>query len=179
MEKNKLKILLIEDNPGDARLISELLKEISSFDYTLITTSTLKEGCEQIKINHPDLILLDLNLPDSMGHNTFISIMDCCSDIPIILVSGVEDEELSLNLIKEGAQDYISKQRLNDSLLDKVILYSIERKRAERALKRKTEELENLNSHFVGRELKMVELKKEVNELLVRLGEKEKYKIVG
>jgi PleD family two-component response regulator len=172
---NKITILLIEDNPNDVRLIKELLKEINNFNYILQTSETLKDGCEQIKNIKPDLVLLDLNLPDSLGYQTFISTMKYCSDIPIILVSGLEDEELSLNLIKEGAQDYITKQRLSNSLLDKVILYSIERKRTERALKKKSEELESLNSHFVGRELKMIELKEEVNGLLIRLGEKEKY----
>ena len=176
---NKITILLIEDNPSDVRLIKELLKEIDNFSYNLLTSGTIKEGCDQIRNNKLDLILLDLNLPDSMGHQTFNAVLGCSSDIPIILISGVEDEELSLNLIKEGAQDYITKQRLSNSLLDKVILYSIERKKAERALKKKSDDLENLNSYFVDRELKMVELKKEVNELLKRLGEKGKYNIVG
>ncbi|HEY5509399.1 MAG TPA: response regulator [Prolixibacteraceae bacterium] len=120
-------ILLIEDNTQDIRLINEMLKEIRSFNYNLETVATLKEGCEQIQKNNFDIILLDLNLPDSTGRQTFQKVIDCCKEIPVVLITGIEDEELSLKLIKEGAQDYLTKQNLNPDLLGKSILYSIER----------------------------------------------------
>jgi PAS domain S-box-containing protein len=132
---NKIAILLVEDNNLDERLIKEMLKEISSFNYELITSGTLKDCCEQIQKKHFDIILLDLNLPDSTGQQTFQKANDCSKGIPIVLVSGLADEELSLKLIKEGAQDYITKQSLNSALLEKSILYSIERKQTELVLK--------------------------------------------
>jgi len=133
MKKNieEQKILIIEDNPGDSRLIKEMLKEITSFNYQLIIAETLKEGSEQIKKNTFIFILLDLNLPDSSGKQTFITIMKVAKDTPIILVSGIQDLELSVSLIKEGAQDYIIKNDLNKILLEKTIQYALIRKQVE------------------------------------------------
>lgn len=131
----KLTILLIEDNPSDIRLIKELLKEISGFNYFLMTSGSLKDACKQIDNSRVDIILLDLNLPDSLGYQTFVSVLECCGNVPIVLVSGLEDEELSLKLIQEGAQDYITKQSLNGALLGKTILYSIERRQLTKSLK--------------------------------------------
>jgi len=128
-------ILLIEDNPPDARLIREMLKDVSNFKSNLISTLTLKEGCEQIQKNNFDIILLDLNLPDSTGRQTFQKVIDCCKEIPVVLLTGIEDEKLSLKLISEGAQDYITKQSLNPYLLGKSILYSIERQALLRNIK--------------------------------------------
>jgi hypothetical protein len=128
-------ILLIEDNPGDIRLVKEMLNEITSFKYKLISTETLKDGCEQIMKNHFVLILLDLNLPDSTGKETFDTVKKFVEEIPVVLVSGLQDVELSLSLIKEGAQDYILKQDLNSNLLSKTIQYAVVRKKAEEELK--------------------------------------------
>src|SRR5665647_2571584 len=102
-------ILLIEDNPPDVRLIREMLKDVSNFKYNLISVLTLKEGCEQIQKNNFDIILLDLNLPDSIGRQTFQKVIGCSKEIPVVLLTGMEDEKLSLKLISEGAQDYITK----------------------------------------------------------------------
>jgi len=126
---SKQTILLIEDNPGDSRLINEMLKEITSINYQLIIAETLKEGCEEIKKNDLILILLDLNLPDSSGIKTFDTVMNFAQKIPVVLVSGMQDVELSLSLIKEGAQDYITKHDLNSPLLGKTIQFAIERKK--------------------------------------------------
>jgi len=128
-------ILLIEDNPPDVRLIREMLKDVSNFKSNLISVVTLKEGCEQIQKNNFDIILLDLNLPDSMGQQTFQKVIDCCKEIPVVLLTGNEDQELSVKLIMEGAQDYITKQSLNPDLLGKSILYSIERQALLRNIK--------------------------------------------
>jgi PAS domain S-box-containing protein len=128
-------ILLIEDNPGDSRLIIEMLKEITSNNYQLFVAETLKEGCEQIRKYNFILILLDLNLPDSRGKHTFDMVMKIAEKAPVVLVSGLDDEELSLSLIEEGAQDYILKQDLNRNLLSKIIQYALIRKKAEEELK--------------------------------------------
>ena len=128
-------ILLIEDNPPDVRLIRETLKDVSNFKSNLISVLTLKEGCEQIQKNNFDIILLDLNLPDSTGQQTFQKVIDCNNEIPVVLITGMEDEKLSLKLIMEGAQDYLTKQSLNPDLLGKSILYSIERQALLRNIK--------------------------------------------
>lgn len=128
-------ILLIEDNPSDVRLIREMLKEISYFKSNLISMETLIEDCEQIQKNNFDIILLDLK-PDSTGRQTFQKVIDCSKEIPVILITGIEDEKLALKLIMEGAQDYIPKQNLNPVLLGKSILYSIERQALLRNIKK-------------------------------------------
>lgn len=127
-------ILLIEDNPGDIRLVKEMLNEITSINYKLVSAETLKDGCRQIENCHFILVLLDLNLPDSTGKQTFDTIMKLAGDFPVVLVSGLKDEELSLSLIKEGAQDYILKRELNSILLAKTIQYAVIRKQAEASL---------------------------------------------
>ncbi len=145
MCKKKQSILLIEDNPGDSRLIKEMIKDITSFNYELIIAETLKEGCELIKKYTPILVLLDLNMPDSNGKETFDTVKKLAIDIPIVLVSGLQDVDLSLSLIQDGAQDYILKQDLNNILLEKTIQYAIMRKQAEKKLKETHENLERAN----------------------------------
>lgn len=129
MIKKKINILLIEDNPGDARLMAELLKEVKVFDCQFTHKTTLQEGLEQIQKENPDIILLDLNLPDSFGEQTFNRIQADYPDIPIILVSGSQDEELSLRLITLGAQDYIKKSDITNYIIERSISYSLERNR--------------------------------------------------
>jgi DNA-binding NtrC family response regulator len=169
------KILLIEDNPGDIRLMKEMLNEIVTFDYQLITAETLMEGCELIKNHHIVLILLDLNLPDSSGKNTFDIVMEYADQIPVVLVSGQQNVELSLSLIREGAQDYIVKNDLNSPLLTRTIEFAIERKKLLSELNAKTKELQQLNSYYVNREIVVLELKNEVNQWMEKAGEKKKY----
>jgi len=159
------KILLIEDNPGDVRLMKEMLNEIATFDYQLITAETLVEGCEHIKKQHIVVILLDLNLPDSSGKETFDTVMLHAGQIPVVLVSGMQNDELSLSLIKEGAQDYILKNDLNSTLLSRTIEFAIERKKLMAALNTKTNELEHLNSVYANRGIKITELRNDLNQM--------------
>jgi DNA-binding response OmpR family regulator len=169
------KILLIEDNPGDARLIQEMLNEITTFHYVLITAQALKEGCKHLQTENFILILLDLNLPDSSGKDTFDKVLKCGGQTPIVLVSGLQNLELSLSLIREGAQDYLTKPELNSNLLARTIEFAIERKKLLTQLKNKTNELERLNYYYVTRELKMNDMKDELNRLLEQTGERKRY----
>ena len=160
-------ILLIEDNPGDIRLVKDMLNEITSFNYQLISAETLKEGCEQIRKNHFVLILLDLNLPDSTGKATFDKVVNCAGDIPVVLVSGLIDVDLSLSLIKEGAQDYILKQDLNSNLLGKTIQYALIRKQAE--LESKVQLCNYASNLQLVREEERVNLAREIHDDLAQL----------
>ncbi|MEI6854216.1 MAG: PAS domain S-box protein [Bacteroidota bacterium] len=124
-------ILLIEDNPLDVILIREMLKQITWANYRLIASETLKDGCRQLKENTVDIVLLDLNLPDSTGKPTFDTLLNFTGNIPIVLVTGMQDIELALSIIKCGAQDFLTKNDLNYTLLHKAIEYAIERKQTE------------------------------------------------
>ncbi|MDP2336360.1 MAG: ATP-binding protein [Bacteroidota bacterium] len=164
-------ILLIEDNPLDVRLIREMLKDISHFKFNLISVATLKEGCVQIQKNNFDIILLDLNLPDSTGQQTFQKVIDCNKEIPVVLITSIEDEELSLKLIMEGAQDYVTKQSLNPALLGKSILYSIERQALLRNIKIQNIQIDGQNEKYIqiNKELAFqnVEKEKRATELII------------
>jgi len=127
--------LLIEDNPGDARLIQELFKETPKLDVHLKIRPTLSEGLEAFLENKFDILLLDLMLPDSFGSNTIALINEKVKDTPIIIISGTEDENLALKSIKIGIQDYLVKGKINSSLLERSILYTLERYRVIEELK--------------------------------------------
>jgi signal transduction histidine kinase/HPt (histidine-containing phosphotransfer) domain-containing protein len=148
-----INILLIEDNTGDIRLINEMLKEIRYFKHNLISVVTLKDAIEQVQKENFDIILLDLNLPDSNGYQTFSSVFKNSRKVPLIILSGLEDVELSFTLIHEGAQEYLFKQDLNAVTLIKAIQYSIERNQIEKNLieaKERAEELKNVKEEFLA-----------------------------
>lgn len=117
-------ILLVEDNFLHLKLIKKMLGTDSK---KIVAVSTLKECIDHLNTNNFDVVLLDLNLPDSKGKDTFRDVHEYRKDLPIILITGSEDENFALELIREGAQDYITKQRLSPEILSRSIYYSIER----------------------------------------------------
>jgi CheY-like chemotaxis protein len=128
MEKN-IKILLIEDNPGDAYLIEEHLEEFANFLYDSKNVGTLNEALSALKEQPFDVIVLDLELPDSDGINTFLSVHKQNSLIPIIILTGLNDETIGTYAIKEGAHDFLVKGQTEGRLLECIIQCSIERKK--------------------------------------------------
>jgi len=128
MEKN-IKILLIEDNPGDAYLIEEYLEEFANFSYELIIVETLGEALCILKKKPYDVILLDLELPDSYGINTFLSIHNKNPLIPKIILTGLNDETIGNYAIKEGAHDFLIKGQTEGRLLECIVHCSIEHKK--------------------------------------------------
>jgi diguanylate cyclase (GGDEF)-like protein/PAS domain S-box-containing protein len=139
-----IKLLLIEDNPGDARLIQVLLSSVRGHLFIVTTALSLAEGFQCLDTGPFDVVLLDLNLPDSMGYTTFEQLLHHCktanlSQVPIILLTGLEDEELALDTVRRGAQDYLVKIELDGDLLSRSIRYAIERKRVEEALRESEE----------------------------------------
>ncbi|MDY9927223.1 sensor histidine kinase [Methanosarcina sp.] len=127
----KVEILLFEDNPGDANLIKELLEDFADFTFELENVETLNEGLNLLKERPFDVILSDLGLPDSDGIDTFLDIHSVNPRIPIIILTGMNDEKTGIDAVKEGAQDYLVKAQVDGRLLNRSIRYSIERKRAE------------------------------------------------
>ncbi len=127
----KVKILLFEDNLGDTGLIEEMLEEFADFPYELKNVETLNEGLNLVKESPFDVILTDLGLPDSDGIDTFLDIHTRNSRIPIIILTGLNDEKIGIDAVKKGAQDYLVKGQVDGRLLKRSIQYSIERKKAE------------------------------------------------
>jgi len=134
------KVLLIEDNPGDARLMREMLNEVGATNIDLETVETLKEGMDLVDDERFDLILLDLTLPDSSGFDTFITMNEHAPSTAIIVMTGLDDETIALRAMREGAQDYLVKGKVDGALLVKAIRYGIERQKAEEQIKESLEE---------------------------------------
>jgi DNA-binding NtrC family response regulator len=124
-----IKILLIEDNPGDAYLIEEHLEEFANFSYELKIVETLDEALSVLKKQPFDVILLDLELPDSYGINTFLIVHNKNPLIPIIILTGLSDRTIESYAIKKGAYDFLVKGQTEDRLLEGIIRCSIERKK--------------------------------------------------
>lgn len=144
MSESAIKILLIEDNSGDARLIQEYLAEAQAappagFSFELIHADRLSAGLEHLAASQFDVILSDLSLPDSQGLNTFLQVQATSPQTPIVVLTGFDDEAVSAKAVEAGAQDYLTKSELTSSVLLRAIRYAIARKQAEEAL-RKSEE---------------------------------------
>jgi len=129
MGKRHIKVLLIEDNPGDVRLIWEILSEVRNSPFYLNVADTLLKGLLEIEKSKPDVILLDLTLPDSNGIYTLNRVRDKVKDVPIVIITGFDDEITAVQSLKEGAQDYLVKGRTDADLLKRALLYAIERNR--------------------------------------------------
>jgi len=129
-------VLLVEDSLIDAQLIRRLLRRVTSSYYRVTHVRTLNDAVLSAEDVVPDVILADLNLPDSRGTETVASIQTSYPDIPLVIVSAWEDEAISLRSVKAGAQDYLVKGHIDGANLHRVIRYAIERKRTELELVR-------------------------------------------
>jgi PAS domain S-box-containing protein len=134
METKPIRLLLVEDNPGDARLLRELLKEITTAQFDVTVTVRLSEALSKLHGSSFDIVLTDLSLPDSQGLDAFRELHSAAPTVPIIVLSGVDDETLATGAVREGAQDYLVKSRIDPHLLVRSIRYAIERHVAERKL---------------------------------------------
>src|SRR5687768_13181610 len=129
-----MKALLIEDNLPDARLMKEYLAEVPDAPFTLEFAESLADGQKRVAQGDIRLILLDLTLPDSFGLETFAQMHTAAPAVPIIVLSGRDDEGLAIKTVHEGAQDYLVKGQVDGRLLVRAMRYAVERKRAEEAL---------------------------------------------
>ncbi len=133
MEEKTIHVLLIENNIPDAKFISNTLNE-SNMRFLLIHVRTLAEGLSYLHSHPIDVILLDLNLPDSRGLDTMKKLFkhNCC--VPVVVISSSEDRAMALEAVKTGAQDYLVKNTINSSILERVLNYAVERHRLRKSL---------------------------------------------
>ncbi len=124
---SKKHILLIEDNPGDVRLIQEMLRETGEDLFEVTHADRLSGGLSLLDKGTFDLILLDLSLPDSCGLETFAKVHQQARDIPIVVMTGMNDLSLATKSLREGAQDYLVKEETQGDLLVRSIRYALER----------------------------------------------------
>lgn len=144
MDDKYINVLLIEDNLTDTALIREMLKEVRKPRFKLHNTRRLEDGLNHIEENGTDVLLLDLNLPDSFGFDTFLKAKERIPQIPIVILSAFDDEDVAINAVKGEAQDYLIKGKVDSSLLARSISYAIERKVIEGELIRHRNHLEEL-----------------------------------
>ncbi len=127
-DNTPLNILLIEDNPGDARIVEILLEESDLPECRITHCQTLAEGVSALMENDFDVALLDLSLPDSRGFETLQRLISAKPDVNVVVMTGFSDKTLGLNAVKAGAQDFLTKGVFDADLLAKTLRYAIERK---------------------------------------------------
>jgi PAS domain S-box-containing protein len=131
----ELKVLLVEDNPADARLVREMLKDAHR-PVALTHAPRLRDALECLRTTGFNAILLDLNLPDSEGMNTFLRARAEAMQAPIVVLTGLADEEVAARAVREGAQDYLVKAEVDGPLLYRAIRYAVERHASDEAIRR-------------------------------------------
>ena len=133
MNEKPIKILLIEDNPADARLIAEILAAKQDSGFELETRARLSAGLDRLREGGVDVVLLDLSLPDSSGFETFRRVRER-TDVPILLLTGLDDQAFAVAAVQGGAQDFLNKDQVNEYILTRAIRYAIERNNLVREL---------------------------------------------
>jgi PAS domain S-box-containing protein len=142
MEKTRINILIIEDNAGDLRLITEMLKESASVSFDISPAEIMKDAEQLIAVKRFDVAILDLNLPDSYGFEGLEKITSLRPGLPVIVLTGIEDEAIGLEAVQKHASDFLVKGQINSALLVKSIRYAIERKRFEELIRHAKEDWE-------------------------------------
>ncbi len=131
MSTTVTKILLVEDNPGDARLIEEALSEIAKLRFELFHCETLAKALTFCADCPPDAILVDLGLPDSQGLDTVRRIHGIVPQTPLVVLTVRDEEELAIQSLHEGAQDYLPKAQIDGALVWRALRYAMERQRVQ------------------------------------------------
>ena len=129
-----MRVLLIEDDPGHARLIREVLAEVHNPSCKLEHVERLASGLAALAAGGIDVVLVDLSLPDSQGFDTFARVHTQAPDVPIVVLTGLDDEAVAVKAVQKGAQDYLNKREVlrDGHFLVRAMRYAVERKRLER-----------------------------------------------
>lgn len=165
-QKSSLNTLLVEDNLGDAFLIKRLLEFESVFGFHVTHSTRLSLAIEQLNQENFDVILLDLGLPDSQGFETISQMIEVSPNIPIIVLTGKNDEDFSVEVVQKGAQDYLVKNELSAEVLIRSIRYSLERIHLVQKLHQREQELSNFNQKLADEVLVITYELQQQNEKL-------------
>jgi PAS domain S-box-containing protein len=149
MENRRIEVLLIEDSTDDAELIKRKLERSTNTKFQVMLAYKLGDGLEQAEKNPPDLIISDLGLPDSHGLDTVTKILLAIPHIPVVVLSGFDDEAIAIKAVQSGAQDYLVKGQIDNSQLERSIYYSIERARLQQELEHNSHEISRLHGNLL------------------------------
>lgn len=161
MGADKMRVLLVEDNPTDVKLVKTMLKTASVDSCELFVVKTLADALKRLKQDKDEVVLLDLGLPDSEGLNTLESVRSAFPSMPIVVYTALDDSQISVKAIREGAEDYLMKGQTNGPLILRVLRYAIERKAVEEDLRNSHRKLEAMVKE------RTVQLE-ESNEMLIK-----------
>jgi sigma-B regulation protein RsbU (phosphoserine phosphatase) len=153
MDAQTIRVLLIEDNPGDAGLIRACLHDVGRESIRLDHAQRLSDGIARLQADKPDVLLLDLTLPDSSGIDTLRRVVRSDDETPIVVLTGVAGDALAMRAVQEGAQDYLVKGEFDGDALVRSILYALERSRRHRA---EASLLETEHSLRIAREIQLL-----------------------
>ncbi len=145
-----LTILLVEDNPGDARLVAESLRRAAPFAYTLEHVETLGDAVDLVGRSEPDLVLLDLSLPDSAGVDTIRGMLDVAPGVAVVVLTGSDDEEMAAEAVRLGAQDYLVKGVHNGEFLRHAVLFATGRRRLVNEVESHSRRLEMVSAELTA-----------------------------
>ncbi len=129
MSRRKISLLLVEDNPGDVRLIQEMFQQQPAGEFHLKCVRRLGEALQELKESSPDVVMLDLGLPDAKGMETVRTAHQAAPDMPLVVLTGSDDEALAIEALHEGAQDYLVKGQIDAQVMVRALRYAIERHR--------------------------------------------------
>src|SRR5262245_37847706 len=146
----QIRVLLVEDNNALARMMSDMLVQAAASEFAVDAVDRLSIAVERISRGGIDVVLLDLALPDSQGIQTFAEICNRAPDVPIVVLTALEDETVALTSLHDGAQDYLIKSEINPRALIRSIRYAIERKRGEEARSRLAAIVESSHDAIIG-----------------------------
>ncbi|HEX9943778.1 MAG TPA: EAL domain-containing protein [Thermoanaerobaculia bacterium] len=146
MDRKTVRVLLIEDSPTDARLVCRVLDDGKGHPFEVEQAVCLAEGLQRLSQGGIDVLLLDLTLPDSQGFATFETAFAAAGEVPILVLTGVDDEDLAARAVRAGAQDYLPKDALGNGLLVRALRHAIERKEVERELRQAIKVQERLTA---------------------------------
>jgi len=156
MNDSPLKLLLVEDSLGDARILQEVVAESSSPQFVLTHVEQLGDALALLQEKRFDVILTDLSLPDSSGLQALRQIAEHAQDVPIIVLTGLDDEAVALKAVQEGAQDYLIKGQVDTNLLGRAIRYALERHRVRQAVERQRAEFLAVLTHDIKNPLTVI-----------------------
>ena len=128
MKEKTGRVLLIEDNLGDARLLAEVLSDVPGKPFELVHANLVSSALERLNQEHFEAILLDLSLPDGQGFGVLRRLLDVAPSIPVLVLTGLKDEQMALTALSAGAQDYLVKGSHDGDFIARAIRYAIQRK---------------------------------------------------
>lgn len=163
---NTINILLVEDNPADADLLEEFLEEADETEWSLVHVERLKDALQSLHEREFDVVLLDLSLPDKQGLSTVVQTHEAAPDLPIVVLTGLNDKGIALEALRQGAQDFLVKGKIDSYVLVRAIRYAIERANTLTRLRHSEEQLQRLNEELECRVTEQTDELRQKNQFL-------------